>query len=107
MQTATWVELGLAVWAAGLCIEIGLYAYFLVTIATENGRCIESLGEPDFCRMVCFFFVALITGIIHFAALEFDGNDIEGRMIVATTGVCIDQFATQHNRGFRSIHCKK
>jgi len=94
MQTTTWVELGLAVWAAGLCIEIGLYAYFLVTIATENGRSIESIGGPYFCRMTCFFFVALITGIIHPAALEFDGYDVEGRMVMATTGMCVDQFAT-------------
>jgi hypothetical protein len=44
--------------------------------------------------MTCFFFVALITGIIHPAALEFDGYDVEGRMVMATTGMCVDQFAT-------------
>ena len=49
--------------------------------------------SPGLQGMTSHFFMAVITGVVIIAALEFYSNYIQGRMIMNTAGLVINGFA--------------
>lgn len=96
MVGAVWVKWSFAKWTIVATIFIFPDRHFTITIATENGLCIQFCCLPDFSSMTGLFLVTEITGIVGFATFKFDGNNIQFGMIVYTTGMRIHCFTLHY-----------
>lgn len=84
------VEGGVAVGAAGVGLEVGADGEDGAARAAEDGGLVPFGLRPGFDGMVGEGVVAVFAGVKEAAAFHFDGNDVERRVVVKTTGLGIE-----------------
>ena len=67
---------------------------FRFTSAAQNCRLIEFRVRPNVYRMVGDGEVAVFASVVNAAAFHFDGDDVQGRVVMKATGLGIEIEAT-------------
>lgn len=67
--------------------------------SAENGLRIALVNGPGDGNMIRVFFVTGITRIVRIAAFKFDGDNIQRRMVVRTSGLVVDYFSFHRYTG--------
>ncbi|MGB8475156.1 MAG: hypothetical protein WCE61_13815 [Candidatus Acidiferrum sp.] len=97
------VERSVAVWAAGVAIEVSGDREYGTAGAAEDGW-FEPFGYgPGLERMVGKGVVAVFAGVIEAAAFHFDGDDVERRVVMEAAGLWIEIQAVDFWNGRRHV----
>lgn len=101
------IEGGVAGRAAGVGLEVGGDGQLGAAGAAEDGWVVPFGLRPDLDGMVGKGIVAVFAGVIDAAALHFDGNDVERRMVMKAAGLRIEIQAADFWSGWKHGMCEK
>jgi hypothetical protein len=90
MVTATRIERGVAVKAAGIIAEVVRDGKGGAARAAEDSKLVPFRLGPGLERMVGERIVAVFTGVEEAAAFHFDGDDVERRVVMEAAGLRIE-----------------
>lgn len=92
MEAAAFVEEAVAREAA-IGGKVGLNAQLGPTDPTQYRHLVATVSGPLACRVVSRFLVAEVAWIVVATAEELDGDDVDRRVVVNTSGLVIDRGA--------------
>ena len=87
------IEGSVAIWTVISWSHIFIDSQFSFTNSTKNCFRIPFVFIPNLHRMISYFFVTLITGVIFVTAFEFYRNNVKRWMIMLTTGFIINKLS--------------
>lgn len=73
-----------------IALQIRLNGQFFFASAAQDSRLLPFAARPNLNRMPRQCYVAILTSIVKSAALDLDGDDVERRVVVHTTGLGIE-----------------
>jgi hypothetical protein len=101
------VEVGVAVGAAGVALEVDGDGELGAARAAEDGLRVTFGFGPGFEGVVGEGGVAVFAGVIDAAAFHFDGNDVERRVVVEAASLGIEVEAADFGSGGRHAICEE
>jgi hypothetical protein len=88
------IERGAAVRATGIAMEVFVNGQFPFAGAAQNCLKVKLVARPDCDRMIRQGEVAILAGVIGFAAAHLDGDNVDWRVVVSAAGLGIEIEAT-------------